>query len=273
MIGNADQTPLTFDLPVSSTLELMGTKSVPIKTTGNEKNRFTVMLGCTADGTKLPPYIIFKRKTMPKEKFPKGVIVKVQEKGWMDEELTKDWIKTVWAKHGKQSRKMLVLDSFRAHRTPAIKKILQSAKTDLVIIPGGLTSILQPLDVVVNKPFKTKLTRRWNAWMMDKTLHSYTATGRQRRPELAAICQWIVDAWADIELATIQTGFKKCCISNAMDGSEDDVLWEEAGENVDPCDANESGDPGYYCDYDGVDFKLLEKILADTDDEEEFEGF
>ena len=56
-----------------------------------------------------------------------------------------------------------------------------------------------------------------------------------------------------------------------MDGSEDDVLWEEAGENVDPCDANDSGDQGYYCDYDGVDFKLLEKILADTDDEEEFE--
>ncbi|KAJ8362614.1 hypothetical protein AAFF_G00365480 [Aldrovandia affinis] len=27
---------------------------------------------------------------------------------------------------------------------------------------------------------------------------------------------------------SIVNGFKKCCISNAMDGSEDDVLWEEA---------------------------------------------
>ena len=25
--------------------------------------------------------------------------------------------------------------------------------------------------------------------------------------------------------------FKKCCISNALDGSEDDILWEDDGEN------------------------------------------
>ncbi|KAJ8385136.1 hypothetical protein AAFF_G00192770 [Aldrovandia affinis] len=29
-------------------------------------------------------------------------------------------------------------------------------------------------------------------------------------------------------IISIVNGFKKCCISNAMDGSEDDVLWEEA---------------------------------------------
>jgi hypothetical protein len=27
-------------------------------------------------------------------------------------------------------------------------------------------------------------------------------------------------------------GFKKCCISNAMDGREDDILWEDKGEVV-----------------------------------------
>lgn len=76
-IRNADQTPLTFDIPVAT----KGNKSISIKTTGNEKNRFTVMLECTVDGGKLPPYVIFKRKTLPKEKFPDGVIVKVHEKG------------------------------------------------------------------------------------------------------------------------------------------------------------------------------------------------
>lgn len=41
------------------------------------------MLACTADGGKLPPYVIFKRKTMPKEKFPDGVVVKYTKKdGW-----------------------------------------------------------------------------------------------------------------------------------------------------------------------------------------------
>ena len=45
-IGNADQTPLTFDIVTNSTLAEKGIKSVPILTTGHDKDRFTVMLAC-----------------------------------------------------------------------------------------------------------------------------------------------------------------------------------------------------------------------------------
>lgn len=39
------------------------------------------MLRVTADGHKLSPYVIFKRKKVPKaEDFPEDVIVRVQEK-------------------------------------------------------------------------------------------------------------------------------------------------------------------------------------------------
>ena len=62
-IGNADQTPLTFDIVTNSTVAEKGNKSVPILTTGHDKDRFTVMLACLGDGTKLPPYVVFKRKT------------------------------------------------------------------------------------------------------------------------------------------------------------------------------------------------------------------
>ena len=80
-IGNVDQTPLTFDIATSSTVSEKGVKSVSILTTGHEKDRFTVMLACLGDGTKLPPYVVLKRKTLPKKvNFPKGVIVRCQEK-------------------------------------------------------------------------------------------------------------------------------------------------------------------------------------------------
>ena len=70
-IGNADQTPLMCDNPYDRTLNVKGAKTVSIAMTGHEKSRFTVMLACMADGTKLPPYIVFKCKTMPKDvKFP-----------------------------------------------------------------------------------------------------------------------------------------------------------------------------------------------------------
>lgn len=55
------------------------------------------------DGGKLPPYFIFKRKTLPKEKFPDGVIVGVHKKGWMNEDLMQDWIKM----YGREDRTQL----------------------------------------------------------------------------------------------------------------------------------------------------------------------
>ena len=58
-----------------------------INTTGHEKDRFTVMLACTADGGKLPTLVVLKRKTMPKDKFPAGIIVHAQQKGWIDKRL------------------------------------------------------------------------------------------------------------------------------------------------------------------------------------------
>jgi hypothetical protein len=42
-IGNADQTPITFDLPSATTITTKGAKSISMPTTGNEKNRFTVI--------------------------------------------------------------------------------------------------------------------------------------------------------------------------------------------------------------------------------------
>ena len=65
VIGNADQTPLTFDIASKTTVSASGIKTVPIITTGHEKDRFTVMLACRGDGSKLPPYVVFKRKTEP----------------------------------------------------------------------------------------------------------------------------------------------------------------------------------------------------------------
>jgi hypothetical protein len=71
-------------MPTNTTIEGKGEKSVIIHTRGCEKQRRTVMLTITADGRKLPPYVIFKRKTMPKAKLPNGVHVCVQAKCWMD---------------------------------------------------------------------------------------------------------------------------------------------------------------------------------------------
>ena len=86
LIANLDETSLSFDLPSSTTLELKGSKTVSIRSTGYEKNCFTVVLVCMADRTKLEPVIIFKLKNISREVFPDRVKIQVNEKDWVNEE-------------------------------------------------------------------------------------------------------------------------------------------------------------------------------------------
>jgi hypothetical protein len=79
--------PVFFDMPANTTVDTKGSKSVLVKTTGHEQLRITVMLSVLADGRKLTPFVILKRKNLPKEKLSTGIILKYNEKGWMMEEL------------------------------------------------------------------------------------------------------------------------------------------------------------------------------------------
>ena len=84
-IGNMDKTPMFFDMVGNRTVDVKGKNTVNVKTTGSDKAHFTTILACLADGTKLKPAVVFKRKTMPKEKLPSNISVYVQENGWVDE--------------------------------------------------------------------------------------------------------------------------------------------------------------------------------------------
>jgi hypothetical protein len=45
--------------------------------------------------------------------------------------------------------------------------------------------------------------------------------------------RWVSAAWKAIPESIIVRSFKKCCISNTLDGSEDVILWEDDGEDKD----------------------------------------
>ena len=44
------------------------------------------------------------------------------------------------------------------------------------------------------------------------------------------VAQWVSAAWKVIPESINVRSFKTCCIRNALDGSEDDILWEDDGE-------------------------------------------
>ena len=83
--------------------------------------------------------------------------------------------------------------------------------------------------------------------------HTFTKTGRQRRASYATICQWIVDAWADISVSTVVRAFTKAGIITELPGNSSDTDSD-----------NDERDPG-----------MLDAVLAQlfNSDTQEFEGF
>ena len=54
-----------------------------------------------------------------------------------------------------------------------------------------------------------------------------TAAGNLRRAKISDVCGWVKRSWDAISDQIIFNSFKKCAISNLLDGSEDDMVYEE----------------------------------------------
>ena len=95
--------------------------------------------------------------------------------------------------------------------------------------------MLQPLDKCINKPFKNKVRSQYQAWMV-LTGGTYTPSGKKRAPSKELVLQWIHKAWQEIPADLVPNSFKSCGISNALDGTEDEAVWEEEGVGTDEAD-------------------------------------
>ena len=99
LVANMDETPAFFDMIPAKSICKTGSRECIVRTSGSEKKHVTVVLSAAADGTMLPPMLIFKGKTdktIKKLHIPEGFIVKTQEKSWMDEGLMEVWIEEIW---------------------------------------------------------------------------------------------------------------------------------------------------------------------------------
>lgn len=155
---------------------------------------------------------------------------------------------------------------FRAHLTEDVKAEAKRDKTTLAVIPGGLTSVLQPLDVCLNKPFKDRLRKMWQEWMCSDQVQT-TKGGNLKKPDIEVVAKWVKDAWDSIPADMVRRSFLKCSISNALDGTEDDALLESGSEAED----DEQDNDVYADDVTEADFHAL--FGESDDDESEFDGF
>ena len=162
-IYNMDETRMHFELPSNRTLEFSGSRRVSVKSCGAEKRSFTVVLAVAANEAKVPQKVIFKGVRTPRDLVvPQPLRVSSHKKGWMDEQGIGEWIRQSLP-HAEHS--LLVWDSFWAHLADSVKDDLKQRNIDVAVIPGGLTTVVQPLDECLNKPYKDNVCQKYLAWM------------------------------------------------------------------------------------------------------------
>ena len=73
------------------------------------------------------------------------------------------------------------LGFIRCHVLDSVKQELNRAKIDPVIVPGGCTKYIQAPDVSWNKPFKAKVTEKYDEWMANTPIPEKTGSCMRAR--------------------------------------------------------------------------------------------
>ena len=221
-----DETAVWADMVAETTVEKTGKKEIALKTTGHEKVRVTVCLAAQANGKKLKPFILFggaKREAkILDQEFKTKCVVRSSPNGWMNEELTLDWVQNVLGRFS-FTRRLLSWDSFDSHMTDDVRNLLQTSKVEDVIIPGGCTKYIQAPDLSWNKPFKATMTERYDDWLANGVME-YTEQGNLKAPSRKLMVEWIIDSWSKLTIEMIQKSFKACALNLNVDGSEDSLI-------------------------------------------------
>ena len=146
LVANMDETPAFFDMIPAKSICKTGSRECIVRTSGSEKKHVAVVLSATADGTMLPPMLIFKGKTdktIKKLRIPKGFIVKTQEKSWMDEGFMEVWVEEIWLKYVREVSKqlgfdnsLLIFGAFLANKTDDVQSKLVENKSDISVNPS-----------------------------------------------------------------------------------------------------------------------------------------
>jgi hypothetical protein len=101
---------------------------------------------------------------------------------------------------------------------------------DVFVVPGGNTTQLQVLDVVMNITVTDHQKQLCSEWLLTEDLAS-TPAGRIKKPNMTLLCQRLIMASQPISPELIVKGFKKCFISSVMGGTDDDLLWNDSEED------------------------------------------
>lgn len=166
--------------------------------------QITTMPCISAAGDKLQLCAVIKGKT-PRclKKITEGASAALQqvrlyysEKGWINAAILQQWLRDVVQPYTHSAPAALILDSYNAHWTAEVQNAAAAMNLELIKVPPGATSELQPLDVQFNSTLLNARKKIWretkqqDAWAedtpqaaVDRQARAYEARTRQEARE------------------------------------------------------------------------------------------
>ena len=160
------------------------------------------------------------------------------------------------------------MDSFRAHiKKSLLKNLKRLHKTDVAIVPGGMTPLIQPLDVAINRSIKAKFSAKWKDWMKD-TQKRFQITKIKEKITYSLIVNCISEIVHDIDNELVKNSFRMCAIGVIREEVElhiklNDMILTGQTEEVDNEHSGVTDNEDD--DYEGSDEIEIDDIGADSD--------
>ena len=131
------------------------------------------------------------------------------------------WIRSCFTKRGPffaNTPSLLYMDSCGTHLKEEVFECLRTlCGTKVAVIPPKMTSMLQPLDVALNSPFKAALRQAWMDWLINGP-KEMTSKGYRRRPSYQSLVDMVSQSVRSLSQESIKKSFRVCGI--AAEGEE-----------------------------------------------------
>jgi len=162
---------------------------------------------CSADGRKLPLWVIFKGVKMRTDwlsYLPPGSGIAMTENGWTDNEIGYEWFERQFEPETRKTLKgkyrLLILDGHASHISTKVIKFCIAHNIILLCLPPHSTHLLQPEDIGLFGPLSTyykNLIRelcefKYDEWNIDKVQFCKVIT---KAFELAFTFENVSSAW------------------------------------------------------------------------------